>query len=68
MIQYHVMALLSLVAAAICAIEASYRFYLGPEAERSMGLGWLMVALFGACIYLYYVLRKKRKQALHNRR
>jgi FtsH-binding integral membrane protein len=66
MIQYHIMSLLALAAAAFCAIEASVRFF-GPPKELSQPLGWLMVALFGACIYLYFRLRKKRKVALHKR-
>lgn len=66
MIQYHIMSLLSLAAAAFCAIEASVRFF-GPPKELSKPLGWLMVVLFGACIFLYFTLRKKRKAALDKR-
>jgi hypothetical protein len=69
MIQYHVMSLLFLAIAAITAIEALARFYGTPAEPNTQGwanpLGWLMVALCGICIFMYFRVRKIRKRKLY---
>ena len=62
MIQYHVMALLCLVAAGVAGIEALFRFTMTPEGF-SNPLGWLMTALTAGAFLLYFRVRKLRKKA-----
>jgi len=66
MIKYHIMALISLVLAAICAIEVLVRFF-GRDKELSTPLGILMIVLFGGCLYLYFKIRGKRKKEVQGR-
>ena len=65
------MSLLCLAVAAITAIEALTRFYGTPAEPNTQGwanpLGWLMLALCAASIFMYFRVRRIRKQKLHNR-
>lgn len=64
MIKYHVLALLSLVAAAISGIEFLAIYWEHPKDYILMGKFWLMLILFGSSIAMYFRIRRFRKKAL----
>jgi hypothetical protein len=66
MIRYHVMSLLCLAAAALAAIEALAGFT-KDAAEKKMAWytntpAWVMTGLFIGCVFMYFRLRRKRKE------
>lgn len=61
MIKNHVLALLSLVAAAISGTESILQFY--ASGIRS-GSGWLMLVVFGASFYFYVGFKKARREMM----
>jgi hypothetical protein len=61
MIKYHVLALLSLVAAAISAIEFLFIYYENPTTYLMMGRFWVMLLVFGSSIAMYLRVRRMRR-------
>ena len=64
MIKYHILGLLSLVAAAVSAVEFLVIYYDHPKDYILLGRFWLMLVVFGSCIALYFRVRRFRKEAL----
>ncbi len=61
MIKNHVLALLSLVAAAISGTESLLQFYATGVGSAA---GWLMLAVFGASFYFYVGFKKARREMM----
>ena len=68
MIKYHILGLLSLVAAAISAIEFLAIYMEFPKDYILMGKFWLMLVVFGSSIAMYLRVRRFRKKALEEGR
>lgn len=68
MIKYHILGLLSLVAAAISAIEFLALYMEAPKSYLLMGRFWLMLLVFGSSVTLYFRVRRLRKRALEEGR
>ncbi len=68
MIKYHILGLLSLVAAAISAIEFLALYMEAPKSYLFMGRFWLMLLVFGSSVALYFRVRRFRKKALEEGR
>lgn len=66
MIQYHILALVSLVIAAFTTIEAAICYYSSTKGWGEPKL-WLMIGVTALCILLYFRLRKLRKKAMMER-
>ena len=65
MIKYHVLALLSLVAAAISAVEfLAISMVDNPTGYLSDIKFWLMVIVFGVSITLYFRVKRERKNKI----
>ncbi len=64
MIKYHILGLLTLVAAAISGIEILAIYYEAPTTYLFLGKFWLMLILFGSSIAMYFRMRRFRKSAL----
>ena len=64
MIKYHILGLLSLVAAAISAIEFLAIYMEFPKEYIFMGKFWLMLVVFGSSIAMYFRVRRFRTQAM----
>lgn len=60
----HVLTLLSLVATALSGIEALAQFTATKE-KLSNPKGWIMLLVMGISVYVYFRLRKSRKQEFH---
>ena len=61
MFKNHILALLSLVAAAISGTESIYKFY---ETGIGSGSGWLMLLVFVASFYFYIRFKKVRREMM----
>ena len=61
MIKNHVLALLSLVAAAISGTESLMQFYFKGAGS---GAAWLMLGVFGASFYFYVRFKKARRELM----
>lgn len=61
MIKNHVLALLSLVAAAISGTESLLQFY---ATGIGSGSGWLMLVVFSASFYFYLRFKKARRDMM----
>jgi len=64
MIKYHILGLLSLVAAAISAIEFLAIYMEFPKEYIFMGKFWLMLVVFGSSIAVYLRVRRFRTKAM----
>ncbi len=61
MIKNHILALLSLVAAAISGTESILQFYATGIVS---GPGWLMLFVFAASFYFYMRFKKARREMM----
>jgi len=61
MIKNHILALLSLVAAAISGTESILQFY---AIGIGSGAGWLMLFVFVASFYFYMRFKKARREMM----
>ncbi len=61
MIKNHILALLSLVAAAISGTESILQFY---ATGIGSGSGWLMLLVFVASFYFYMRFKKARREMM----
>jgi hypothetical protein len=61
MIKNHILALLSLVAAAISGTESILQFY---ATGIGSGSGWLMLCVFIASFYFYIRFKKVRREMM----
>lgn len=61
MIKNHILALLSLVAAAISGTESILQFY---ATGIGSGSGWLMLSVFVASFYFYMRFKKARREMM----
>ncbi len=61
MIKNHILALLSLVAAAISGTESILQFY---ATGIGSGSGWLMLLVFVASFYFYIRFKKVRREMM----
>ena len=61
MIKNHILALLSLVAAAISGTESILQFY---ATGIGSGSGWLLLFVFAASFYFYMRFKKARREMM----
>lgn len=62
MIKYHVLALLSLVAAAISAVEILYVFTKNPTGYLGDFKFWLLTGVFVLSMVMYFRVKRERKK------
>jgi hypothetical protein len=64
MIKYHVLALLSLVAAAISAVEILVVFSKNPTGYLSDFEFWLLTGVFALSMAMYFRVKRERKKKI----
>jgi len=64
MIKYHVLALLSLVAAAISAVEILVVFKKNPTGYLSDFEFWLLTGVFALSMVMYFRVKRERKKKI----